>query len=66
MDQQSETSAAAAALGRIKTARKAASSAANIASGRQRLQDEDVRAKLRAAQQARRQRERQAKEAGTA
>jgi hypothetical protein len=53
-------------MGRRRSEKKAASSAANLEQGRQRLQDEDVRAKLRAAQQARRERERAAATSATA
>jgi hypothetical protein len=52
----------AAALGRIRTEKKSASSRANILKARERLEDEDVKERRKEAQQARRERERQERE----
>ena len=58
----SDLSDAARAMGRKRTEKKAEAGRENLKEARKRLQDEDVRAKLRAAQQARRARERAEKE----
>lgn len=55
----------ARALGSIKTEKKAEAARKNLEKARERLHDPDVRAKHKAAQQARRKREKEEKDADT-
>jgi|SRR5579884_1763753 len=64
-DEADARSEAARMLGRVRSERKAAAARANGAKGGTHAFTEETRAKLRAAQQARRERERQARTAET-